>query len=205
MADIALKNDIIAAYNPTTESWAFQTIEQFVRHSQPLGWLIGTQTMMREGRTPEPPAARPVDDGTVSGDPENVDGKQEAKLFVASQDMRGKNAAVETFGNWRLNGTGEMVTGYLRAKGNGKTLRVTYRTYGTGDRDLTLILVDLDDPANPGNSWEQTVTFPDSSSTIITYDIPAVPFPELPSVKTRFRQKAPNNGNVLIESFELVS
>ena len=43
MADIALKNDIIAAYNPTTDAWAFQTIQQFVVHSQPLGWLLGTQ------------------------------------------------------------------------------------------------------------------------------------------------------------------
>lgn len=201
MADLATNNTIVAAYNPTTEVWSHVTLGVFIRHHQPFGWLLGTRRMIRDGDTPALPEARPTDDGTMSGDPDNIDGEQKAKLKVHAYDMRGKSSgAVETPGNWRINGTGQRVTGYLRAKDNGRTLRVTYRTHGAGDRTLTLMLPDVDDNGSP---WETDVIFPEST-TIITHDIAAVPFPNLPAVKTRFKQAAGQNGNVTIESMELV-
>ena len=200
----ATPRDLVAAYDPASESWQWVSLSQYVNRLQPQGWLVGRRKMIADGTTPQGPEPRATDDGVVSADPENVDGEQKAKLRAEAPDMRGvSSGAVETLGVWRINGSGQRATAYLRAKGNGKTLRVSCRTHGAGDRTLTLMLPDVDDPLNSGTPWDVDVIFPESS-TMTTHDIVDVPFPDLPSVKTRIRQKPSQNGNVSIESFELV-
>lgn len=198
--DVADNKTTVAAYNPATDSWRFVTVAQFIRTLQPFGWLIGTQRQMRNGETPAPPEPRPEDGSTT--DPEN-DG-QTARKKVYAHDLRtGASGAVETLGNWRINGGGQRVTGYVRGKGNTGTLRVHYRTHGTGDRDLLLVLPDVEDI--DGNKWKIDVIFPATAGAAFAdVDLTGLPIPDQPSVKISFRQSGSNNGNVTIETIEVL-